>query len=407
MNGDARDAAHVVSVVSVSAVSHWPGSAWSATRADAQTFCAACEAAGERKEPRTSAVIFPVGPYHPALSEPYALRLRLHGERVVAASEPTTGYSRRGLLDLITGQPLEDGLVVLERACAHAGQGYRFALSLAAERAASITAPRPAQLARMFFAELEMTLSALWSLSELARALNQRTLRAVGLEHRERIYEAAEEATGERVYWGVAQPGGVRAGIQFAAARAIVGWLPEMVETWRVATAPRGALRRAAERVDAARTGDLAGAGSALAREDARHAAPYDGYRALTLDWSPLDDLQSGVADIASCALRLVTRLKLSYDIMHVCAETLGDATPGRAGATLRAGQGSATIQTAHGPARIDVTLASDQTITQARLTTPCAAALAAAPGWLLGRSLAHVPALLAGLDLCPSCADL
>jgi NADH-quinone oxidoreductase subunit D len=380
---------------------------------DTEAICAAREAAGERKETRTSAVIFPLGPYHPVLSEPYALRLRLHDERVAAATEPMSGYSRRGLLDLVAGQPLEDALVVLERACAHAGQAYRLALSIAAERAARITAPRSAQLARVFFAELEMTLSALWTLTELARALNLRSLRAVGLEQRERIYDAAVAATGERVYWGIARPGGVREGIQFAAARELLGWLPAMVETWCVATAPGGALHRAAERVDARQatsTGgaaDGADAAKAPAREDARRAAPYDGYRAITLDWSPLDDLPGGAAEVMSCALRLVTHLKLSYDIMHVCAEMLGGGVSGQMGAPLRAGQGSATIQTAHGPARVDVTLANGQTVAQARLATPCAAALAEAPRWLLGRTLAHIPAILVGLDLCPSCADL
>ena len=370
-------------------------------------------AAGERKETRTSAVIFPLGPYHPLLPEPYALRLRLQGERIVAATEPVTGYGRRCLLDLITGQPLEDALVVLERTCADAGQGYRLALSLCAERAARITAPRSAQLMRVFFAELEMTLSALWSLAELARALNLRSLRALGLEQRERIYAAASEATGQRVYWAIARPGGVREGIQFAAARDLLEWLHGAVETWRVATAPKGALRRAAERADARQaqaTMDATGKANPPtgqpAREDARRRAPYDGYRAITLDWTPLDDLPESVA-VTSCALRLATRLKLSYDIMRVCAETLGDALPAQASAPLKAGQGSATIQTAHGPARVDVTLAGDQTIAQVRLTTPCAAAMAQAPGWLLGHTLADLPATLVGLDLCPSCADL
>lgn len=370
---------------------------------------------GERKERRTSAVIFPLGPYHPALSQPYSLRLRLHGERVIAASEPISGYGRRGLLALMAGQPLEDALVVLERACAHAGQAYCLALSIAVERASRITAPRSAQLARVFFAELEMTQSALWALTEIARAFKLSALHASGLEQRERIYTAAADATGERVYWGVARPGGVRGGIQFAAARTLLSWLPDAVEAWCAATAPQGALRRAAERLDARRTKPTASAyalsnadsADQFAREDARRAAPYDGYRAITLDWSSLDDGQGATTEVATSALRLVTRLKMSYDIMRVCAEALGDTEPGRATAPLKAGQGTARIQTAHGPARLDVTLTSDQTVSEVHLATTCAAALAEAPDWLIGRTLAHVPAALAGLALCPSCADL
>lgn len=256
-----------------------------------------------------------------------------------------------------------------------------------------------------------MTLSALWSLAELARALNLRSLRALGLEQRERIYDAASAATGQRVYWAIARPGGVRGGIQFGEMRELLDWLRDAVEIWRVATAPKGALRAAAERADARQTqagaaGKSTPSAGQPARDDARRLAPYDGYRAITLDWTPLDDLPDTV-EVASCALRLATRLKLSADIMRVCAESLDDAASAQASAPLKAGQGSATIQTAHGPARVDVTLTGEQTIAQARLTTPCAAALEQAPGWLLGHTLADLPATLIGLNLCPSCADL
>lgn len=303
---------------------------------------------------------------------------------------------------------------MLERACAHAGQGYRLALTLAAERIARITPPRSAQLTRVFFAELEMMLSALWSLTELARALNLRTLRAEGLEQRERLYDAAEAATGQRVYWAIARPGGVREGIELSAARELVGWLREVVAFWQATVGPKGALRRAAERVDARQdkasvgepTADIAPVGP-LTRDDARRVAPYDGYRAITVDWTLLDDAPGGVAEAMSCALRLITRVKLSHDIMRVCAEGLAGVAPGSAPAKLQAGQASATIQTAHGPARLDLTLANDLTVASARLVTSSAASLAQTPRWLPGRTLADTPAILASLDLCPSCADL
>lgn len=330
---------------------------------------------------------------------------------MVAATRPVTGYGRRGLLDLVAGQPVEDALVVLERACAHAGQAYRLALSIAIERATRVTASRAAQLARVFFAELEMAQSTLWGLTEMARTLNLPALRVRGLEQRERVYTTATAATGERVYWGIAQPGGVREGIQFAEARAILDWLPDVVEMWRVATTPAGALRRSAERVDAAApektSADAAARESTLMREDARRETPYSGYRLITLDWPSLDTGPENATNVATRAVRLVARLKLSADIMRVCAETLDDAELGHTPAPLRAGHGNVTVQTAHGPARLDVTLASDQTIAELRLATLCAEAIDETPEWLAGRRLAHVPALLACLNLCPSCADL
>lgn len=367
-------------------------------------------AVDKRKETRTSAVSFPLGPYHPALSEPYALSLRLRGERVIAATQPDCRYGYRGVRDLVIGQPVDDALVLLERICPHAGQGYRYALCIAIERATHATVARSEQLMRVFFAELEMALSALWGLSELSRALQRPALRARGLEQRERLYALAAEATGERVYWGVARPGGVRDGIQFGAARQMLDALRDAVEIWRVTTTPRGVLLRAARRVDDAQPADMPPLAHPSAQTDARREAPYGGYRLLTLDWSTLEPADEGAAEsttVAAWAMRLEARLKLSYDIMRVCAESLDESTLGHAQTPLVGGQSSVTTQTAHGSARLMVTLSDDQRITGLEINTPCAETLAATPGWLRGRRLSHVPALLACLDLCPSCAEL
>ncbi|HEX8731417.1 MAG TPA: hypothetical protein VF725_05095 [Ktedonobacterales bacterium] len=367
-------------------------------------------AVDERKETRTSVVSLPLGPYHPSLSEPYALRLRLHGERVIDATRPDCRYGYRGVRELVIGQPVDDALTLLERVCAHAGQGYRYALCIAIERATHATIPRSAQLARVFFAELEMAQSALWGLCELARALQRPALRARGLEQRERLYALAAEATGERVYWGVARPGGVREGIQFVAAQQMLDTLREVVEVWRIAATPRGVLLRAARRVDDAQPADAPSLAHPAAQTDARRETPYGGYRLLALDWSTLQPGDKRTAEaptVAAWAMRLEARLKLSYDIMRVCAETLDETALGHAQTPLVGGEGSVTVQTAHGPARLDVTLSDDQRVTRLEITTPCIETLAMTPDWLRGRRLSHVPALLACLDLCPSCAEL
>lgn len=298
--------------------------------------------------------------------------------------------------------------MVLERTCAQAGQAYRLALSIAIERAARINAPRAAQLKRVFFAELEMIASGLWTLSEIARTLNLRALHIAGLEQRERIYEAAREATGERVYWGIARPGGVRQGIDFAAARETLDWLPSAVDQWRSAVAPGGALQRAASRIDEREPGahDEAPTHS-QAPVDARRTAPYDGYRSITLDWFAHDDLAAGSSEIAIHALRLVKGLKLSHDIMRACADALAANGQAQPLAPLKAGQGSAYIQSAHGPVRIEVSIDDDTLVTVSRLETRCIETRNAAGAALVGRTLFSAPALLAGLGVCPSCADM
>ncbi len=105
-----------------------------------------------------------------------------------ARTTGATGYSHRGVLELAEGLPLDDALVILERVCARAGQSYRLALCLAVERFMKPQMARKAQLVRTLFAELERLSSALWTLGEIARAVDQRKLWAGALERRERVF---------------------------------------------------------------------------------------------------------------------------------------------------------------------------------------------------------------------------
>ena len=369
---------------------------------------------GAARERVYMGTIFPLGPYHPALSEPLALRLRLRGERITSVGAPAagaTGYSHRGVLELAEGLPLDDALVILERVCGRAGQSYRLALCLAVERIAKPQMARQAQLIRTLFAELERLNSALWTLGEIARAVNQRKLWAEALEQRERVFEAASAATGERVFWGVAQPGGVRGELKLAPVRAFAEGAPDIYEQWRQAAAIGGALRRATEGIGRqAESAEIAAerAGHGASADDARRAGPYDAYRMLSLDWSPLDALDTAPLSVATSVARLVAGMKLSVDITLACLDEL-DGEPGLAAAALKlvAGEGSATAQSPHGPARVSVTLESDGTVAALQLKTSCAETIALAPELLTGRMLGEAPALLAALDLCPACAEL
>lgn len=358
-------------------------------------------------------IIFPLGPYHPALAEPLALRLRLRGEHIVGVDEPAagaTGYSYRGVLELIEGLPLDDALVILERVCAHAGESYRLALCLAVEKIARPQLGRPTQLVRTLFAELERLHSVLWNLGEIARAVDQRRLWIAALEERERLFEAAQAATGERVFWGVALPGGVREGIILEPLRAFAGSANTLYETWRAAAATNSPLRRVTDGLGRQEAEDALNCaavyGSCL--HDARREAPYDAYRMMTLDWEPLEALDSTSMDTGAAVARLVAGLKLSVDIIVTCLEELDDE-PNLQRATLKltAGEGSAVAQTPHGSARVSVTLDGDGTVATLALETSCANRIQLIPRVLTNRALGEAPALLAALDLCPSCAEL
>jgi len=152
-------------------------------------------------------MLFPIGPYHPALIEPISLRLALRGETVVGV-ETHTGYLHRGIEQLATERPLTETLNIVERISGTSGHSHRLALCLALESLADVTPTPRAQSLRMIFAEVERVLARLWLLMQVGRASEFGTLFTTAVEARELLFEACVQAAGTRLFWGVAVPGG-------------------------------------------------------------------------------------------------------------------------------------------------------------------------------------------------------
>lgn len=386
-----------------------------------------------------------------------ALTLRLSGETIVgvapvdatgALAPGAIGYCRRGVVELCVGRAPDDALAIVERSCSLAGAAHRQALCLALEAVAGVEAPESDRIARSLFAEVARILARLWTLGQVARAAEERAPYYEALEQREQLFEALEEATGERAFWSVARPGGARSDVTLAPIRAALDRFTGDVETWRVATSPQGPLGRTTTgvgRITRRRaaawglTGVAAcGAGLADATGDLRRRAPYDGYRDVAIDWpdsskarttSADDDAAEGqvatqgsravgaanpngkrgdVADRMRCA---VDDIALSVTIAQACLDALGDEpTLGTAPILVnqwRAGEGAATVEGPHGPVTVAVTLDAQGTIARLRLETPGRGLLAALPATLTERPVAHAPLILASLDLCLECLDL
>lgn len=390
-----------------------------------------------------------------------ALTLRLSGETIVgvapvdaagALAPSATGYCRRGVVDLCVGRAPDDALAIVEHSCSLAGAAHRQALCLALEAVAGVEAPESDRIARSLFAELARILARLWTLGQIARAAAENAPYYEALEQREQFFDALEDATGERAYWGVARPGGVRSDVKMAPIREALDRFGGAVETWRVATGPQGPLGRTTVgvgRITRRRAAEwgltgVAACGAGLAdatgaTADLRRSAPYDGYRDVAITWPDSsegttnaanagDDAADGhaasssrasgganangkrgdVADRMRCA---VDDMALSVTIAQACLGALGDepalgATPILAN-QWRAGEGAATVAGPHGPVTVAVSLDAQGTISRLRLATPGAGLLAALPSTLMERPLAHTPLILASLDLCLECLDL
>lgn len=372
-----------------------------------------------RKERPTSTVIFPLGPYHPALPQPLALSLRLRGETIASAEPPVTGFGRRGIADLVAGKSLDDALAIIERACAHAHESHRLVVCQAIESASGLTLSSSARLTRTLFAEIERLLARFWTLGMAARAAGFPAPFQDAMERREILFEALETVTGERVFWAVSIRGGVRPDLDVAPLRDPLAALEQTVAAWRVLAGPKGALGRAlrgagpiaAERAEALGLTGLAARGSRTL-PDLRRAAPYAGYADVTVPDAPSPDTLKG--DVASRLAVAVDDMGHSLTIALACIEELiaggVSRAPGAASGKGAGRDGSSAVEGPHGPVAAAVTLAGDTAalaVARVQLDPPGAATLAALPALLEGQPIAQAPVILASLDLCVECLDL
>jgi len=381
--------------------------------------CAASNLIPARKERPTSTVIFPLGPYHPALPQPLALSLRLRGDTIASADAPITGFGRRGIADLVAGKPLEYALTIIERGCSHAHESHRLVVCQAVESAAGLTLSSSARLTRTLFAEIERMLARFWTLGMTARAAGFTAPFQDAMERREILFEALETVTGERVFWAVSIRGGVRPDLDVAPLRDPLAALEQTVAAWRVLAGPKGSLGRAlrgagpipAERAEALGLTGLAARGSRTV-PDLRRGAPYVGYGDVTMPDSPSPDTLKG--DVASRLAVAVDDIGQSLTVALACVESLitggVSRSPGAASGQAGGREGASAVEGPHGPVAATVTLASETavpTVARVRLDPPGAATLAALPALLEGQPLAQAPVILAGLDLCLECLDL
>ena len=367
------------------------------------------------KEIHTSTVHYPLGPYHPVLSQPFQLTLHLRGETVEAVDPVVTGFCGRGILNHAAGRSLTDVLTLLEHACATAHESHRLAFCLAVEKLATLPVDPAAQKIRVLFAELERALARLWTLYETGRAVGLHAVVFDALDQREVLFTALKEATGERVYWSVAEVGGVRSGVTFEALRSAVSELNESLPLWRGMADQRGTFSRIGENVgtvSAALAAELgltgvAARGSA-AQDDLRLTQPYSGYADNMLGSRAAIPTLKG--DVASRLAVVVADLENSIATALALLETI-ESSPSVAPVALpkklSADTATAAVEGPHGAIRVSVRLKAPGTVVDVRLETPAEANLRSLPAILESRPLTQVPVVLASLDLCPACSDL
>ena len=369
-------------------------------------------------------MVFPLGPYHPALTEPLGVRFALRGETITDVAV-TAGYAHRGVEALATGRNLADALDVIERTCGTCGHSLRLAACLALEAHAGVTPPERARALRTVFSEVERLQARLWLLMQVARAAQFGALLTASVEAREILFEACVSATETRLFWGIPVPGGARGIADPLALQQAMTDVETPLATIERLLNDRGPMIRrltnvgklpleAIEEVGA--TGLVARA--AGGEGDLRLTAPYDAYSDLDLEeMINGEQVKTLLGDVGSRAFLAVAEARQSIGIITALLDDLPEGQEQLAfPALLEVGTARATVEGPHGQTTVTLTIGAAEGkpldthdagwLTALEIQPASAATFALLPGALMRQKLSDALVILTSLDLCVACLD-
>ena len=155
----------------------------------------------------------PIGPYHPALEEPYKLNVSCKGE-VIQDVAIEIGFSFRSIELLAQQRNYIKDIVLVERVCGICSCVHTLAFCSAAEKLAGIQIPERARYIRTIMVELERLHShLLWS-GIGTEVMGFQTLFMEIFHLRERVMDLFEIISGNRVHYASNCIGGVNVDIK-------------------------------------------------------------------------------------------------------------------------------------------------------------------------------------------------
>src|SRR6266567_3177677 len=150
----------------------------------------------------------PIGPYHPALEEPYKLDLLCEGETVRDATL-RVGSNFRGIERLAEQRNYIQVIALMERVCGICSNVHTLSICQAVERLADLTPPPRALYIRAIMAELERLHShVLWA-GIAGKIMGFKTMFMTCFLLREKVMDALEIISGNRVNYAMNRVGGV------------------------------------------------------------------------------------------------------------------------------------------------------------------------------------------------------
>lgn len=150
----------------------------------------------------------PIGPYHPALEEPYKLSIHSTGE-IVDDVDIEIGFAHRAIELLAQRRNYIQNLVLVERVCGICSNIHTLSISQAAECIAGIQVPDRARYIRTIMAELERLHSHLLWAGVGSEDIGFQTMFMEIYALREKVMDVLEMISGNRVNYSMNCIGGV------------------------------------------------------------------------------------------------------------------------------------------------------------------------------------------------------
>jgi Ni,Fe-hydrogenase III large subunit len=350
----------------------------------------------------------PMGPYHPALEEPYKLDLICEGETVLD-SKLHIGFNFRGIEHLAETRNYIQVVALMERVCGICSNIHTLTLCQAMEGLTNQTPPPRALYIRTIMAELERLHShVLWA-GIAAKLMGFKTMFMTCFELREKVMDVLQAISGNRVNYSMNRIGGVNRDISDPAAilKMVEALEAEMGRTViPIFTTSRTARSRCAgigvltteKAVSLGVVGPVARASGV--GQDLRKAAPYAAYAEMEFD-VPVQTAGDVTARLLVRALEIMESCKILRQLPP------GEVNTGEEKFRFTTGTAISRAEAPRGEVLYSVSWREgSRNPARVHVRTPTFVVMPAIRWMVKGARLADTPLIQASIDPCYSCTD-
>ena len=354
----------------------------------------------------------PMGPYHPALEEPYKLDMICEGETVIDA-KLHIGFNFRGIEHLAETRNYIQVIALMERVCGICSNIHTLTLCQAMEGLTGQTPPPRAQYIRVIMAELERLHShVLWA-GIASKLMGFKTMFMTCFEIREKIMDVLAAISGNRVNYSMNRIGGVNRDIDDTRAvlKMVEALEAEMARTVIpiFTTSSTARSRCAGIGVLTGEKATSCGVVGPVARasglpQDMRRAAPYAAYAEMEFDVPVQED-----GDVRA---RLMVRALEILESCRILRQALakmpsGELNTGDKKVVFTTGTATSRVEAPRGEVMYSVSWKEgSRNPARVHVRTPTFATMPAIRWMVLGARLADTPLIQASIDPCYSCTD-